>query len=124
MEQKINIQSYKKLYVYQKSKDLVLLTYKLTKLFPIEEKFVLIPQSRRAAISIVSNIVEGYFRTRKEFVRFINISIASALELTVQIDIAFDLKYLENGDYNEISNLLIEVRKLLFSYQKSLRNKK
>ena len=56
-------QGYRKLIVYQKSLDLVLLTYKLTKKLPKEEIYILLPQIKRAVISVVANIVEGYSKS-------------------------------------------------------------
>lgn len=74
--------SYEKLFVYPKSLELVITIYKITKKYPKEEMFVLVPQMRRAAISIVANIVEGYSKTsKKEFVRFLDISRGSLNEL-------------------------------------------
>lgn len=116
--------SYQKLTVFQKAKQLVLFIYKVTKKYPREEQFSLVPQMRRAAISILANIVEGYSRdSTKEYIRFINISIGSATELKVFLEISFELNYLDPKTYLEIENLLTEVMKLLYSYKKSLKTK-
>ena len=118
---KIN-QSYQKLIVYQKSKLLVLEVYKITKSFPSEEKFVLIPQMRRAALSIPANIVEGYAKkSRKDFSRFLDISIGSATELGLFLEISLELNYFSKSIFEKTNNLLTEVKKLLYSFQKSLR---
>ena len=75
-------QSYKTLTVYQDAKQLVLKVYQLLKLFPLEEKFALCDQIRRAVISVPSNIVEGMSRTsNKEKVHFLDIAYASMLEM-------------------------------------------
>ena len=114
--------SYYKLIVYQKAKELVLLTYKLTKDFPREERYVLVPQMRRSAISIVANIVEGYIKkSKKEYSRFLDISIGSATELGLYFELSFDLKYLSGQKLKKDNALLTEVKKLLYSYQRSLR---
>lgn len=76
---------------------------------------------RRAAISVVANIVEGYVKSKNEFARFIDISIGSASELGVFFEISKDLKYISDKDYIIISNLIVEVKKLLYSFKKSLR---
>jgi four helix bundle protein len=117
-----NNKSYHKLIVYQKSLDLLLLTYKLTKNLPKEEVYILLPQIRRAAISIVANIVEGYSKSStKEFVRFLDISRGSLTEVELYFEICLKLGYFTNQDYNQALNLLIEVKKLIYSFQKSLR---
>ena len=116
--------SYYKLTVFQKSKKLVLLVYKITRNFPKEELFSLVPQMRRAAISIVANIVEGYSKNyTKEFIRFLNISIGSATELKIYLELSLELGYLPSGVYEESQNLLTEIRKMLYSYKKTLGNK-
>ena len=75
-------QSYKTLTVYQDAKQLVIKVYQLLKLFPLEEKFALCDQIRRAVISVPSNIVEGMSRTsNKEKVHFLDIAYASMLEM-------------------------------------------
>lgn len=114
--------SYHKLTVYQKAKELVLSTYKLTKGFPQEERYVLVPQMRRSAISIVANIVEGYIKkSKKEYSRFLDISIGSATELGFYFELSVDLEYLSRQKLNKAGTLLVEVKKLLYSYQRSLR---
>ena len=111
---------YHKLIVYKKSKELVIYLYKLTAKFPREEQYVLLPQMRRAGISVLANIVEGYSKSsRKEFARFLDISIGSASELEIFLDLSKDLGYM-NKD-NKISELLIEVKKMLYSFRKSLK---
>ena len=114
--------SYHKLTVYQKAKELVLLTYKLTKDFPREERYVLVPQMRRSAISIVANIVEGYIKkSKKEYARFLDISIGSSTELGFYFELSVDLDYSSGQDLERVNALLTEVKKLLYSYQRSLR---
>lgn len=115
---------YKKLIVYQKSKDLVLKIYELTKKFPREEMYCLTSQLRRAGISILANIVEGYVKSStKEYLRFLDISLGSTAEVKVYLELAFDLKYITKSQYEPVNLLLIEIIKLLRSYQKSLRRK-
>ena len=83
------MQTYKDLVVWQKSITLVVEIYAITALFPSEEKFGLVSQMRRAAVSIPSNIAEGYARkNRKENAQFINIAFGSGAELETQIIIA------------------------------------
>ncbi|MCL4382813.1 four helix bundle protein [Patescibacteria group bacterium] len=122
MELPENPKSYHKLIVYQKAKELVIATYELTGEFPKEERFVLLPQMRRAAISVAANIVEGYAKnSKKEFSRFLDISIGSISELEVFFEISLNLNYLTKESHNTMSTLIQEVKKLLYSFQKSLK---
>ncbi len=117
----IKLKSYHKLIVYQKAKDLVMLIYKLTKKFPKVEMYVLVPQMRRAAISTLANIVEGYAKSKKEFSRFIDISIGSITELEIYLEISLDLNYMNKNEFEKVYGLLTEVKKLLYSFKRSLR---
>lgn len=117
--------SYHKLKVFQKAKLLVLLIYELTKKFPKEELFVLVPQIRRSAISVVANIVEGYSKSSTaEFIRFLDISIGSLVELEVYIDLSFELKFIDENDYQKAGSLVYEVKNLLYSFQYSLKRRR
>jgi len=116
--------SYHKLTAYQKARELILLIYKITKDYPKEEQFSLVTQMRRAVVSIVANIVEGYSKkSTKEYSRFLDIAIGSSTELKVFLEISSDLKYLTTETYTKADNLLTEIRKLLYTYKKSLRNR-
>src|SRR3989338_11486468 len=115
---------YNKLIVFQKSKELTLLIYNLTKEFPKEEIYGIVSQMRRAATSIVANIVEGYVKgSTKEYIRFLDISIGSTAELDAFGQIAKELDYLNERNYKRFEDLRVEVAKLLFAYRKSLRIK-
>jgi four helix bundle protein len=82
---------------------LVTQTYELTQNFPKEELFGLTSRIRRSAISIPSNIAEGYGReSNKEFYRFINIAISSLFEFQTQIEIAKNINYLNEIEFKNI----------------------
>ena len=116
------IQSYRKLIIYQKAFDLVLLTYRLTQKLPKTETYILLPQIRRAVISIVANIVEGYSKnSTREFIRFLDISKGSLTEVELYFELCLKLNYFTNENYIQAQNLLTEVKKLIYSFQKSLR---
>jgi four helix bundle protein len=116
------INSYKELLVWQKSIDLVKEIYLLTELFPADEKFGLTSQIRRAAISIPSNIAEGWGRmSRKNYIQFLRISRGSLFELETQIIISKELKY--STDSENIENLIIEISKMLNSLINKLEEK-
>jgi len=110
------IKSYKDLTVWQKAYKLSLLIYLLTKAFPKEELYTLVSQMRRAAISIPSNIAEGYCRQRKlEYIQFLLIAFASGAELETQLLITKDLGYISEVEFGKVNNLLQEVMKMLNS---------
>ena len=86
---------FQRLEVYQLSKALVLQSYRLTREFPSDEKFALVQQINRAAISIPSNVVEGYGRmTVKDKSHFLNMAYSSLMELVCQFEIAEALGYI------------------------------
>lgn len=108
------IKSYRDLIVWQKAFSLSLLIYKQTKDFPKEEIYGLVSQLRRAAISIPSNIAEGYCRQRKlEYIQFLQFSFASGAEIETQLLIAKELQYISEKDFAEVSSLLNEIMKML-----------
>lgn len=90
---------YQKLEIYQLSKELVKKVYEITRSFPSSEQFGLISQMNRAAISIPSNIAEGSGRSsRKEKIYFLNIAFGSLMEVSCQMEIAFELGYVSDTD--------------------------
>lgn len=109
-----NIHSYKELIVWQKAMDLVTLIYCLTNKFPDSEKYGIISQMRRSAVSIPSNIAEGRRRsTRKDYCNFLNIAYGSGAELETQIEISTRLGFGDKISYNKIDGLLLEIMKML-----------
>lgn len=116
------MQSYRELIVWQRAVDLVVEVYRITKKFPREELFVLVSQMRRAAISIPSNIAEGYARrSRKEYIQFVQTSFGSAAELETQLEISRRLDYLEIETFNKLSENLTDVQKMLHGLLSSLK---
>jgi len=106
--------SHKKLDVYLLSLKLVKEIYKVTGLFPQEEKFGLISQLRRAAVSVCSNIAEGAARRSKlEKKRFYEISRSSAVEIDTQFEIAILLEYVTHVPISEIEQTLESIFKML-----------
>ena len=91
--------SHKKMTVWVKSLELVKLIYKLTDMFPVEEKYGMISQLRRASISVVSNISEGASRrTHRERTRFYEIARSSLVEIDTQIELSLELNFLTKDD--------------------------
>ena len=100
--------------------NLVTLVYKMTVQFPTDEKFGLISQIKRSAVSIPSNITEGYGRNyRKDYSRFLQIARGSLFENQTQLEIAVNLAIIKTEDLKEIQELSIEVEKMLNSLIKS-----
>jgi len=107
--------SYRELVVWQKSIELVKLVYKLTELFPEKEKFGLTTQLRRAAISIPSNIAEGYTRkSRREYAQFINVALGPAAELETQLHITRELSLGDKIGLSEGESLVAEIMRMLY----------
>lgn len=100
---------------WKEAHKLVLMIYKTTKNFPVEERFCLVPQLNRAVVSITSNIAEGFSRQgRKEKVNFYYISIGSLTETQNQVILAKDLGYIQDEEYSKIWSQTIIVQKLIF----------
>lgn len=109
------VKSYKELIVWQKSMNLVKEIYLLTEKFPNEELYGLVSQMRRAAVSIPSNIAEGYLRKhRKEFIQFLSVASGSAAELETQILICKSLSKFNTLHFSQSESLLTEVMKMLY----------
>jgi len=118
------LKSYKELKVWQKAYDLCLLIYKMTNSFPPDERYGLTAQARRSAVSVPSNIAEGYGRkTTADYVRMLYIAYGSLCELETQIMISGDLGYLTDNSANNLRSHISEVERMLKALIKSLGEK-
>lgn len=116
MEKKLP--GYKKLIVYQRMIRLIVLVYELMKLLPDEEKYGLKSQMKRAAVSVLSNFVEGYLKKSiREKDQFLERSTTSLHELDAQADVCLYLGYWSDVDYSRFSLKHREVAYLLFRYR-------
>lgn len=116
---------YRKIQVWQRSHKLVLQVYKLTRNFPAEELYGLTSQLRRASVSVPSNIAEGCGRsTQAELARFIDISLGSLNETEYLLFLSYELSYFEKDGYLKLSGELVEIRKMLTAFLKTVRSKK
>lgn len=105
---------YRKLVVWQKSRILVGKIYTLTSAFPQSEIFGLTNQMRRAAVSILSNIAEGYGRqSDTEFLHFLRIARGSLYELESQLYIAQDLAYITEKENLAMQDLCHEISRMI-----------
>lgn len=112
---------YKDLVVWQRGMKLVFSVYEIVNLFPVAEKFALADQMRRAAVSVPSNIAEGYARdSKKEFRHFLAISAGSLAELETQLLICQHLNYCSAEKLTAILEQLDELRKMLISLRRRL----
>ena len=97
---------FQKLEIYQLAKDIVKYNYHLTGEFPSGEKYALVQQMNRAAVSIPSNIAEGTSRkSGKDKKHFIHMAYGSMMELVCQMEIALDLGYIDKNSYDEFLGL-------------------
>ena len=108
------LKSYRELHVWQRAIDMTLAVYRITSAFPKEELFGLTSQLRRAAISVASNIAEGYGRNSKgEYKQFLGVARGSNLELQTQLYIAAKLGYSNPELVQQTESLSNEVAKML-----------
>ena len=118
------LKNYKELKVWQKSYKLCLDVYKRTGSFPKEEIYGLVSQIRRSAVSVPSNIAEGYGRkTTADYTRFLYIAYGSLCELETQIMLSNDLRYLDQVNLKSLRADLSEVERMLKALIRSLENK-
>ena len=119
------LKSYKDLIGYQKGYNLSLQIYKVTKDYPQDERFGLISQMRRSAVSIPCNIAEGYSRKNiKEYLQFLYVAYGSCSELETLLSLSRDLGLLDIEIYSKIYALQEEVSKILNGLIKSLSQEK
>ncbi|MHC4553040.1 MAG: four helix bundle protein [Planctomycetota bacterium] len=110
------IQTFRDLMVWQKSMVLVKQVYAVTKVFPRDEMYGLTNQIRRGAVSIPSNIAEGYGRNSTvDYVRFLRIASGSVYELQTQAEIAVNLNYIKSEDFEQLNATATEIAKMLSS---------
>ena len=113
--------SYKDLLVWQKSMTMVRLIYELTRSFPQDERFGLVIQMRRAAVSVPSNIAEGQSRhTSGEFIQFISHAEGSLAELDTQVLIAIELGFCTLPQAEVVLSLIDELQRMLNGLRQKL----
>ena len=116
------MRDHKKLRAFVLADEIAVLTYNMTNTFPKEEVYGLSSQMRRAAVSIPSNIVEGCAReSQVEYLRFLEIAFGSLRELQYQFGLSKRLGYLNDSDFSECKQKLIETEKVLAALLRSLR---
>ena len=117
------MKTHKDLEVWKLSIRFVTEIYKITKKFPKDELYGLTSQIRRASVSIPSNIAEGAARKgEKEFIQFLYIALSSASEVETQLIIANNLDYIKTHEYDEYSNKISKICRMLSSLIKSIKS--
>ncbi len=116
------LHKFRKLTVWQRSIQFVSLIYKITSKFPKEERFGLIDQIRRAAVSVCLNIAEGSGSgTDAEFIRFLRMAQRSAYEVIAALEIAINLKYTDKDEVNGAIGEADQISAMLSGLIKSLK---
>lgn len=117
----MKIRSYKELDVWKKGIEIVDLVYEITSKFPKEEKYGLAAQMQRSAVSIPSNIAEGFARRHtKEYIQFCYVSLSSCSELETQLIIVHRRKYLSEMEFEKLEESLDHESRMLMNMIKSL----
>ena len=116
--------NFEKLKIWQKAMDIAVEVYEVSLFLPDDEKFNLIHQIKKCAVSIPSNIAEGSGRNHnKEFIQFLGIANGSTFELITQLMLAKRLKLINEETVQPIISQLVEVSNMNFSIQKTLKTK-
>lgn len=118
----MEIVCYKDLIVWQKAMTMVEIVYNLTKNLPKEELFALTNQIRRAAISVPSNVAEGFGRqSKKEYQQFLSIANGSVCEIETQLFLCVKIGYLTEDSIQEALQLLSEIGKMIRSIKQKIK---
>ncbi len=118
------IETFRELEVWQLSMEMAVDCYALTNRFPLEERYGLTRELRRSAVSIPSNIAEGYNRhSRNAYLNHVNIALGSQAELDCQLELAVRLGYLRDRDVRDFVSKLARVGQMLHGLQRSLESK-
>ncbi|MBN2080906.1 four helix bundle protein [bacterium] len=111
----MSVKHYRDLVAWRKAMELVKQVYQLTVTWPKEEQYGLTSQVRRAAVSVPSNIAEGYGRrTSKEFIRFLNVAHGSLMEVETQLQIGYLLGFMPAAELDKLLDLTSETGKITF----------
>lgn len=115
---------YRELAVWQRAMDLTLEVYAVTDRYPQAERFALVSQTQRSAVSVAANIAEGRGRgTTREFHRFVGIALGSLAELETHLLIATRLGYITDSESNRLLREAEQVTRMLGGLKRSLRQK-
>ncbi|HTH46540.1 MAG TPA: four helix bundle protein [Candidatus Limnocylindria bacterium] len=114
-------QGYRDLLVWQRGIELAKVIYQLTAKLPAEERYGLVSQMRRAAVSVPSNLAEGQARkSTAEFIQFISIAEGSIAELDTQVFPSLELRLVKSSDTAQCLELISELRRMLNALRRRL----
>jgi four helix bundle protein len=114
------VRSYRDLLVWQQAMDLVQALYRATKCFPSEERYGLVSQLRRAAVSVASNIAEGHARSIGDYIRHLLVSSGSLTEIETQLILSHRLRFLPADDLESLLKSCDQIGRMLGALRKSL----
>ncbi|HKK25665.1 MAG TPA: four helix bundle protein [Gracilimonas sp.] len=115
------VKTHRDLQIWQKSMALVTKVYKEVENFPDYEKFGLTSQIRRSSVSIPANIAEGFGRrSKKEFRRFLNISMGSLFEIQTELEVSYNLNYLDKDTFEMLYEDTREIERMMSSFISTL----
>jgi len=116
--------TYKRLNAWHKALDLVVQVYRVTAIFPTEERYGLVQQMRRAAVSVPANLAEGSSRSStKDYLRFVEIATGSLYEVRTYIELATRLGYLTVDEAHTVDSAADEIAAMLYKLVRSLETK-
>ena len=118
----VPIRSYRDLRVWQRAMDLADATYRTTERFPADERYGLVTQMRRAAVSVASNIAEGHARSRKEYLRYLLVSNGSLREIETQLILSKRLGFLGPEQAESLLQACDQIGRMLGALRNSLRS--
>src|SRR5436190_967215 len=108
-----SIKSYRDLRVWQRAMDLTEAVYRATERFPVTERYGLVAQLRRAAVSVASNIAEGHARSRGDYIRFLVMSAGSLTEIETQLFVSQRLRFIAAASANALLDHCAELGRML-----------
>ncbi len=122
IRKKIKMKSYKELEVWKKGLDIVDKVYGLTRNFPVEEKYGIVIQMQRCAVSIPSNIAEGFMRHHtKEYIQFLYVALSSCAELDTQSIVSHRRGYIKTTDLEDLQEYIDHESRMLMNLIKRLK---
>ncbi len=114
--------SYQKILAWEKSDQLALAIYQVTKSFPKGETYGLVSQLRRSALSVPTNIVEGYSRqSNTSFAAFLDIAFGSLIETRYLLSFSYKAGLLDENSWNRLDQQAEEVGKIIWSYMRTVK---
>ncbi|HBL78012.1 MAG TPA: four helix bundle protein [Prolixibacteraceae bacterium] len=117
------MKTYREIIVWQRAMSFVTKIYKYSKSFPNEEMYGLISQIRRSAVSIPSNIAEGFGRkSSNDFKRFLQIAMGSLFEVQTQLEISKNLEYIDEKTFNDLYQDSREIERILTAFIDSIKD--